>query len=138
MSSCDSWSENEISSKISLVELLKLLECDINGCPYFLLQLNLFESELKNIRRAYKDLSLKCHPDKCGSDPGSKVEQQRLNAAKKFLEDDNLKRAYDNFASSCNLSKELSHEAWSQHSSCRPRWNWSWNVCGQSTWKTEK
>jgi curved DNA-binding protein len=53
----------------------------------------------EQIKKAYRKLAMKCHPDHCADDPKAEEEFKQISEAYAVLKDDEKRRQYDSFGS---------------------------------------
>uniref|UniRef100_A0A914PNE7 J domain-containing protein n=1 Tax=Panagrolaimus davidi TaxID=227884 RepID=A0A914PNE7_9BILA len=98
------------------------LPSEIDFNPYEVLGLKFGES-IKHVKKAYKDLARKCHPDKAKLEEKETAEAtfHTLKKAYDFLSDKELKEKYDREGAAKLLRKKLQEEKKAQSSATRKR-----------------
>uniref|UniRef100_A0AC34GW39 J domain-containing protein n=1 Tax=Panagrolaimus sp. ES5 TaxID=591445 RepID=A0AC34GW39_9BILA len=95
---------------------------EIDSDPYEVLGLKLGES-IKHVKKAYKDLARKCHPDKAKPEDKEKAEEtfHKLKKAYDFLTDPESKDKYDREGAAKLVRQKAQEEKKAQSSATRRR-----------------
>uniref|UniRef100_A0AC35FWD6 J domain-containing protein n=1 Tax=Panagrolaimus sp. PS1159 TaxID=55785 RepID=A0AC35FWD6_9BILA len=95
---------------------------EIDFDPYEVLGLKLGES-IKHVKKAYKDLARKCHPDKAKPEDKEKAEEtfHKLKKAYDFLSDQESKEKYDREGAAKLIRQKAQEEKKAQSSATRRR-----------------
>uniref|UniRef100_A0AC35FRF1 J domain-containing protein n=1 Tax=Panagrolaimus sp. PS1159 TaxID=55785 RepID=A0AC35FRF1_9BILA len=95
---------------------------EIDFDPYEVLGLKLGES-IKHVKKAYRDLARKCHPDKAKPEEKEKAEAafHTLQKAYDFLSDKESKEKYDREGAAKLLRRKLQEEKKAQSCATRKR-----------------